>query len=78
MVTNHNQSYNRHAWMGTYHRVTNHRPDRPSQNETAQSGAWEARQSYPTMHKFRWAIPKCSVNIHWIKEAIGAQILRQA
>ena len=28
-------------------RVTNHRPDRPSQNATAQSEAWEARQAIP-------------------------------
>ena len=47
MVTNHNQSYNRHAWMGTYHRVTNHRPDRLSKNATTLSGAWEARQAIP-------------------------------
>ena len=33
--------------MGTYHRVTNHRPDTPSVNATAQSGAWEARQAIP-------------------------------
>ena len=38
MITNHNQSYNRHTWIGTYHKVTNHRPDRTSQNATALSG----------------------------------------
>ena len=43
----HDQSYNRHVWTGIYLRVTNHRPDMPSQNATAQSGAWEARQSIP-------------------------------
>ena len=52
-------------WMGIYHRVTNHKPDRPAQNATAQSGAWEARQ----------AMPECNVNMHWIKEAAEAQIL---
>ena len=78
MVTNHNQSYSRHAWMGSYHSITNHKPDRPSQNATAQSGAWEARQSYPRMHKSRQAIPEYSANMHWIKEAVEAQILRQA
>ena len=41
-VTNHNK-----AWVGTNHRLTNHRPDRPSQNATAQSGAWEARHAIP-------------------------------
>ena len=64
--------------MGTYHRVTNHKPDRSSQNATAQSGAWEARQSYPRMHKSRQAIPGCSANMHWIKEAVEAQIPGQA
>ena len=78
MVTNHNQSYNRHAWMDTYHRVPNNRPDRASQNATAQSGACKARQSYPRMHKSRQAIPECSASMHWIKEAAEAQILRQA
>ena len=78
MVTNHNQVYNRHAWMGTYLRVTNHRPDRLSQNATAQSGAWEARLSYPRMHKARQAIPECNANMHWIKQAAEAQICGQA
>ena len=65
--------------MGIYHRVTNHRPNRPSQNATAQSGVWEARQaSYPRMHKSRQTIPECNANMHWIKEAAEAQILRQA
>ena len=69
-VTNHGQSYNRHAWMDTQQRVTNHRPGRPSQNATAQSGA--------RMHKPRQATPEFSVNMHWVKEAAEAQILRQA
>ena len=47
MVTNHNKAYNRHTWVDTNHRLTNHRPERPSQNATAQSGAWEARQGIP-------------------------------
>ena len=42
--------------MGTYHRVTNYKPGRPSKNATAQSGAWEASQSYPKMHKSSQAI----------------------
>ena len=33
--------------MGIHHSVTSHRPDRPSQNATAQSGAWKARQAIP-------------------------------
>ena len=64
--------------MGTYHKVTNHRPDRPSKNATAQSVAWEARQAIPEMHKPRWAILECSLNMHWIKEAAETQILGQA
>ena len=47
MVTNHNKAYNGHTWVGTNHRLTNHRSDRPSQNETAQSWAWEARHVIP-------------------------------
>ena len=47
MVTNHDQSYNRYAWMDTHQRVTNHRPDRPSQNAIAQSEIQEARQAIP-------------------------------
>ena len=59
MVTNHDQSYNRQAWMGTYHRVTNHRPGRPPLNATAQSGAGkpdklsknaQAQTGYPMVH----------------------------
>ena len=61
--------------MGTYHRVTNHRSDRPSLNATAQSGAWEARQSYPRIHKPRQAISECNVKMHWIQEAAEAQVL---
>ena len=30
------------------------------------------------MHKPRQAIPECSANMHWIKEVVEAQILRQA
>ena len=37
--------------MGTNHRSTNHKPDRPSQNSTAQSGAWEARQETKSLQK---------------------------
>ena len=47
MVTNYNKAYNRHTWVGTNHRLTNHRPDRPSQNAAAQPGAWEAKQAIP-------------------------------
>ena len=47
MVTNHIKAYNRHTWVDTNHRLTNHRPDRPSQNATVQSGAWEARHTIP-------------------------------
>ena len=46
-VSNHNKAYNRHTWVGTNHRLTNHRSDRLSQNATAQSGAWEARHTIP-------------------------------
>ena len=45
MVNNHSKAYSGHMWVGTYHRLTNLRPDRPSQNATAQSGAWEARHA---------------------------------
>ena len=30
VVANRNKAYNRHTWVGTKHRLTNHRPDRPS------------------------------------------------
>ena len=37
-----------------------------------------SQTSYQRMHKPRQAIPEFSVNMHWIKEAAEAQILRQA
>ena len=43
----------------------------PSQNATAQPGAWEARQP-------RQAIPECITRMHLLKEAPEAQILKQA
>ena len=43
VVSNHGKAYNGHTWVGTNHKSTNHRPDRPSQNATVQSGAWEAK-----------------------------------
>ena len=58
--------------------VTNYRPDRPYQNATAQSEAWEARQAIPECTKPGQAIPECSVNMHCIKGTAEAQILRQA
>ena len=66
MVTNHDQSYNRQAWMGTYHRVTNPgqtchlkmqlpnkgpgKLDKLSQNAQAQTGYSRVQCKY-ALHK---------------------------
>ena len=60
VITNHNKSYHRHTWVDTNHRSTNHRPHRPSQNTTAQSGAWKAKQANSRRHKPRQAIQECT------------------
>ena len=35
VVTNHNQFNKGHAWMDTYQKVANHKPDKLSQNAPA-------------------------------------------
>ena len=46
-VTNHNKAYNGHTYISINHRLTNLRPDRPSQNAAAQSWAWKATHAIP-------------------------------
>ena len=45
VVTNHDQFNKGHAWMDTYQKVANHKPEKLPQNAPAQSEGQEARQA---------------------------------